>query len=62
MLSDDAARWARMGAGSHLDDWLAYQPGPGIRRKLAMQIAFTNNYAKAFGALMQADGLSITWT
>ena len=51
-----------MGAGSHLDDWLAYFPGLAIRRRLAMRLAFTNKpegkgYAQAFGELMKADGL-----
>ena len=62
VLSEDAARWTRMGAGSHLDDWLAYQPGLGIRRKLAMQVAHVNKpkgrgYNEAFGVLMRSDGL-----
>ena len=51
-----------MGAGGHLDDWLAYQPGLMIRRRLAMRMAFTNKpegkgYAQAFAELMKADGL-----
>ena len=42
-----------MGAGGHLDDWLAYQPGLMIRRRLAMRLAFTNKpegkgYVQAF--------------
>jgi hypothetical protein len=62
VLKEDAARWKRMGAGSHLDEWLSYQPGLEIRRRLAMRIAFTNKpdgkaYATAFAALMRADGL-----
>ena len=42
VLKEDAARWKRMGAGSHLDDWLSYFPGLAIRRRLAMRLAFTN--------------------
>jgi hypothetical protein len=62
VLKEDAARWKRMGAGSHLDDWLSYFPGLAIRRRLAMRLAFTNKpegkgYAQAFGELMKADGL-----
>ena len=62
VLKEDAARWHKMGAGSHLDDWLAYYPGLAIRRRLAMKIAFVNKpegkgYAQAFAALMQADDL-----
>jgi hypothetical protein len=62
VLKEDRARWKRMGSGSHLDDWLAYQPGLMIRRRLAMHIAFVNKpegkgYAQAFAALMKADGL-----
>jgi hypothetical protein len=62
VLSRDKERWQRMGAGGHLDDWLAYQPGLTIRRRLAMRMAFTNKpegkgYAQAFAELMKADGL-----
>ena len=62
VLKEDAARWKRMGAGSHLDDWLSYYPGLAIRRRLAMRLAFTNKpegkgYAQAFAELMKADGL-----
>ena len=53
VLSRDKERWQRMGAGGHLDDWLAYRPGLMIRRRLAMRMAFTNKpegkgYAQAF--------------
>ena len=62
VLKEDATRWRRMGAGAHLDDWLAYQPGLMIRRRLAMRMAFTNRpegrgYIQAFAELMQADDL-----
>ena len=62
VLKEDAARWRRMGAGSHLDEWLSYYPGLAIRRRLAMRIAFVNKpegrgYAQAFAELMKADGL-----
>ncbi len=62
VLKQDAARWERMGAGSRLDDWLAYYPGLAIRRTLAMRIAHANRpegkrYAETFRELMQADGL-----
>lgn len=62
VLAADSERWTRMGAGSHLDDWLAYQPGLRIRRKLAMQVAHVNKpagrgYNEAFGLLMRSEGL-----
>src|SRR6476620_7625613 len=62
VLKEDATRWHKMGAGSHLDDWLAYYPGLAIRRRLAMRMAFTNKpegkgYVQAFAELMKADGL-----
>jgi hypothetical protein len=62
VLADDRKRWQRMGAGAHLDDWLAYGPGLMIRRTLAMHIAFVNRpegkgYATAFKRLMEHDGL-----
>jgi hypothetical protein len=62
VLKDDGKRWHRMGAGGHLDDWLAYYPGLAIRRRLAMRMAFTNKpegkgYVQAFAELMKADGL-----
>src|SRR5437899_1025508 len=42
VLARDRERWKRMGAGAHLDDWLAFYDGLAIRRRLAMRIAFTN--------------------
>src|SRR5262245_24646325 len=63
VLRDDAERWQRMGAGGHLDDWLAYYPGLAIRRRLAMKLAFTNRpagkgYVLNFNALMREDGFN----
>jgi hypothetical protein len=63
VLKEDGKRWHRMGAGGHLDDWLAYYPGLAIRRRLAMRMAFVNKpegrgYAIAFAELMKADDLS----
>jgi hypothetical protein len=64
VLKADAERWARMGAGGHLDDWLAYAPGLMIRRRLAMKIAYTDNpkgrgYNEAYSELLRADGINI---
>src|SRR5262245_27466767 len=62
VLDEDRKRWRRMGAGGHLDDWLAYGPGLTIRRRLAMRIAHVNTpagrgYVQAFAQLMKDDGL-----
>jgi hypothetical protein len=62
ILTEDRERWQRMGAGAHLDDWLAYGPGLMLRRRMAMRIAYVNRpegkgYIQAFAALMQGDGL-----
>jgi hypothetical protein len=62
VLAEDRERWKKMGAGAHLDDWLAYGPGLMLRRRMAMRIAYVNRpegkgYAQAFAALMEADGL-----
>jgi hypothetical protein len=62
VLADDRERWKHMGAGAHLDDWLAYGPGLMLRRRMAMRMAFVNRpegkgYVQAFAALMEADGL-----
>ncbi len=62
VLAEDRARWKRMGAGAHLDEWLAYGPGLMIRRRLAMKICHTNRpegrcYTAAFARLMLHDGL-----
>jgi|SRR5258707_274443 len=62
ILAEDGKRWKRMGAGQHLDDWLAYGPGMRIRRTVAMRIAYTNQptgraYNEAMTALMERDGL-----
>jgi hypothetical protein len=62
ILVEDKERWARMGVGNHLDDWLAYQPGLMIRRRMAMKLAYTpkpegSKYNKAFKIILEADGL-----
>jgi hypothetical protein len=62
VLAKDRERWERMGAGAHLNDWLAYGEGLLLRRQMAMRIAFVNRpegrgYAEAFAALMRRDGL-----
>jgi hypothetical protein len=62
VLAEDRKRWKLMGAGAHLDDWLAYGPGLMIRRRLAMRMAFTNRpegrgYTREFSKLMKHDGL-----
>lgn len=61
VLKADAERWQRMGAGGHLEDWLAYYPGLSIRRRLAQKSAWTTNvkgkgYALAFNQYMRDDG------
>jgi hypothetical protein len=63
VLAEDSERWKHIGAGAHLDDWLAYGTGLMIRRRMAMKIAGVNKpegrgYAQAFNALMHADGLN----
>jgi hypothetical protein len=62
VLAEDRERWKRMGAGAHLDDWLAYGNGLMIRRRMAMRIAYVNRpegrgYATTFAELMKHDGL-----
>jgi hypothetical protein len=62
VLKHDTERWKKMGAGAHLDDWLAYGPGEMIRRRLAMRIATVNRpegrgYAEALKQLRRSDGL-----
>src|SRR5262249_48884876 len=62
VLARDGERWRRMGAGGHLDDWLAYYPGLAIRRRLAMKLAYTNqpagsNYKEYYAQLMAKDGM-----
>jgi hypothetical protein len=62
VLNKDRERWRRMGAGAHLNDWLAYGDGFSIRRRLAMKIAHVNRpegkgYAQTFAQLMKLDGL-----
>jgi hypothetical protein len=65
VLAEDGKRWKRMGAGAHLEEWLAYGEGLMIRRRLAMKICHTNRpegkcYTTMFGQLMQHDGMN--WT
>jgi hypothetical protein len=55
-------RWKHMGAGAHLNEWLAYGDGLMIRRRLAMKIAHVNRpegrgYVQTFAQLMKLDGL-----
>ena len=62
VLAKDRARWKKLGAGAHLDEWLEFGPGLMIRRRLAMRLAHTNKpegrgYAAAFGRLMLHDGM-----
>lgn len=62
VLIKDRERWKRMGAGAHLNDWLAYGDGLMIRRRLAMKIAHVNQpegkgYVQTFAQLMKLDGL-----
>jgi hypothetical protein len=62
VLAEDRQRWKRMGAGAHLDEWLAYGPGLMIRRRLAMKLCHTNRpegrcYTEYFGMLMRRDGM-----
>jgi hypothetical protein len=62
ILAADIERWKRLGAGAHLDDWLAFGPGLMIRRRLAMNLANTNEpvgraYCTHMARLMAADGL-----
>ena len=62
VLTNDRTRWERMGAGAHLDEWLAYGPGLMIRRRLAMRLAFVDRpegqgYTAAMSQLLEADGI-----
>jgi hypothetical protein len=62
ILIEDRKRWAKLGTGAQLDEWLAFGPGLMIRRKIAMRIAQTNEpigrrYTDAFIAQMAMDGL-----
>ena len=62
VLADDRERFKRLGAGAHLDDWLAFIPGLRIRRHLAMKLNHVNRpqgrgYVETFAQIMQHDGL-----
>ena len=61
VLANDRERWKRMGAGSHLDEWLSFGAGLMIRRHLAMKLAHTNRpegraYNEHLSALMVSHG------
>jgi hypothetical protein len=63
VLAADTERWKRIGAGSHLDEWLQFGPGLLIRRRIAMKMAHTSEptgrgYNTAMSRLMLADGLA----
>ena len=62
VLADDRERFKRLGAGAHLDDWLAFIPGLRIRRHLAMKLNHVNRpqgrgYVETFAQIMEHDGL-----
>jgi hypothetical protein len=62
VLAADRERWLRLGAGAHLDDWLAFGPGLLIRRHLAMKLSHVNKpegkrYTEEYAKLMKRDGL-----
>jgi len=62
VLDADRDRWQRLGKGAHLDEWLAFYPGLGIRRRLAMRLAYSNQpkggpYSDALNKLYEADGI-----
>jgi hypothetical protein len=62
ILAADTDRWKRMGAGAHLNDWLSFNDGLAIRRRLAMRLAYTNRpvgrgYNERFSALLREDGI-----
>jgi hypothetical protein len=61
ILAEDRDRWKRIGAGSHLDEMLAFGPGLLIIRRLAERAAYVNRpegraYVEKFGALMERQG------
>ena len=61
VLEADAARWHRMGSGAHLEDWLHFQEGLAIRRRLAMRLSNSNapkgkRYNETFAKLLAQDG------
>lgn len=61
MLKEDAKRWARIGAGAHLDDWLAFGPTLHLLRGIAMRAAHANTpqgrrYSFAFSELLESEG------
>ena len=62
VLAEDRERWARLGKGAQLDEWLEFGSGLMIRRRLAMRLAHTNvprgaRYAAEFAKLMRRDGI-----
>jgi hypothetical protein len=60
ILTDDNKRWKEMGAGQHLDQWLAYGPGHAIRRREAIRLTNNTkgqNYSLAMSMLGQLAGM-----
>jgi len=62
VLAEDRERWKRMGAGAHLDEWMAYGSGLLIRRRLAKIHCNTDRaegkcYNQTFARLMTHDGM-----
>jgi hypothetical protein len=62
VLAADKARMKRLGGGAHLDEWLEFQPGLYIRRRLAMRLAHSNKpegnaYNQYYGQMLRAMGV-----
>ena len=63
ILAADKERWARLGAGAHLEEWFTFYPGILIRRRLAMRMANTDRprgrgYTTALSQLLRDDGIN----
>src|SRR6266851_9474513 len=64
ILAADKGRWACLGSGAHLDDWMYFADGLRIRRALAMKVNFTNQpkgrgYTQTYGQLLRLTGFDI---
>src|SRR5262249_6221271 len=60
ILKADKKRYEKMYAGQHLDEWLAFGPGHGIRRREAIRIAQNDkghNYTTTMNILVSMAGM-----
>lgn len=63
IVAEAKKRWANLGSGAHLREWMGLAPALRIQRKLAMHLNNTNQpkgrgYTRDYGELLRAMGIN----